>query len=263
MNTDNELNNIIHRNKNCCNPCFGPTGATGPTGPTGPATIEVGLTTTSEPGTSANVLNVGTNDNVILDFTIPAGPTGPIGPTGPQGKKGDIGPTGQEGPTKIKNAYIVTYNMNQFVDGIPVDSEERLPLDRVELDVDQLVTVDSDDETIKFNKIGYYKISFMVSARALKTDTEFEPESDFVSIGFRQVNTDNIYVGSSKWIYNEQFDIINGQGIVAINNTDDLYELVNISPQIIYLNSPDLKHIKSISYFTNSLVNIVIEYLGK
>lgn len=263
MNIDNELNNIIQQNKNCCNPCFGPTGATGPTGPAGPATIEVGLTTTSEPGTKADVLNVGTDDNVILDFNIPAGPTGPMGPVGPTGAKGEIGPTGPIGPTKVKNAYIVTYNTNQFVDGIPVDSEERLPLDRVELDVDQLVTVDSTDETIKFNQIGYYKISFMVSARSIKTDTQFDPASDFVSIGFRQINTDNIYVGNSKWIYNEEFDMISGQGIVAVNNTDNLYELVNISPQIIYLNSPDLKHIKSKSYFTNSLVNIVIEYLGR
>ena len=250
---DNELIDLIKKNsKKFCRPCFGPTGPIGPTGPTGPIgiteSIEVGTTTTGQIGEDAKVIDRRLSHNHVFDFVIPMGPTGPTGPTG---------------INKIKNAYIVTYNTNQFVDGIPVDSEERLPIDRVELDVDQLVTVDSNDETIKFNQIGYYKISFMVSARSLKTDTKFEPESDFVSIGFRQVNTDNIYVGSSKWIYNEEFDIINGQGVVAINNTNDLYELVNISPQIIYLNSPDLNHIKSKSYFTNALVNIVIEYMGK
>ena len=49
----------------------------GPTGPTGPAgtSISVGTTTTSEPGTSASVVNSGTPSNVILDFNSPAGAT--------------------------------------------------------------------------------------------------------------------------------------------------------------------------------------------
>ena len=51
------------------------------TGPTGPATITVGTTTTSAPGTSAIVTNTGTNQNAILNFTIPRGETGPTGPT--------------------------------------------------------------------------------------------------------------------------------------------------------------------------------------
>ena len=77
--------------------------ATGPTGPQGPATITIGLTTTSEPGSDATVTNVGTDENVILEFTIPTGdigptgPTGDVGPTGPTGPTGDIGPTGPTG----------------------------------------------------------------------------------------------------------------------------------------------------------------------
>ena len=82
-------------------------GPTGPQGPTGPATIEVGQTTTGNPGTNASVTNVGTNENAILNFTIPAGmtgptgpqgPTGPIGPQGPQGIQGLTGETGPAGP---------------------------------------------------------------------------------------------------------------------------------------------------------------------
>lgn len=74
-------------------------GPTGPTGPQGPATITVGVTTTGNPGTSANVTNVGTNENAILNFTIPAGMTGPAGPIGPQGLQGIQGQTGPTGPT--------------------------------------------------------------------------------------------------------------------------------------------------------------------
>ena len=40
------------------------------TGPQGPATITVGTTTTGDPGTNASVVNVGTNQNAVLNFTI-------------------------------------------------------------------------------------------------------------------------------------------------------------------------------------------------
>lgn len=38
--------------------------------------------------------------------------------------------------------------------------------------------------------------------------------------------------------------------------------LVNLSKQSIYLKIPDLKNINSNYYFVNSLVTIIIEYLG-
>ncbi len=75
----------------------GPTGPTGPTGPQGPASIAVGVTTTTDPGTNASVTNVGTDDNVILNFNIPKGETGPIGPQGIPGIEGPTGPTGPQG----------------------------------------------------------------------------------------------------------------------------------------------------------------------
>lgn len=52
-------------------------------------------------------------------------------------------------------------------------------------------------------------------------------------------------------------------GMISVPDTSELYELVNIGSQTIYLDTPDLKNIKSKSYFTNSLVTIIIEYLGK
>ena len=67
-----------------CNSCFliGPTGPQGPTGPAGPTTVTVGTTTTGAPGTDASVVNTGTNDNVVLAFSVPAGATGSTGATG-------------------------------------------------------------------------------------------------------------------------------------------------------------------------------------
>ena len=89
----------------------GPRGDIGPTGPQGPsggATINVGNTTTVDPESPANVTNVGTPLDVILDFEIPKGdkgdkgdigPKGDKGDTGLKGDKGDIGPMGPQGPS--------------------------------------------------------------------------------------------------------------------------------------------------------------------
>lgn len=83
--------------------------ATGGGGST--VSVTVGTTTTGEAGTQASVVNSGTDENVVLDFTIPRGatgeqgPAGPIGPQGeagpqgPQGEKGNTGATGEAGPT--------------------------------------------------------------------------------------------------------------------------------------------------------------------
>ena len=51
-------------------------------GPPGKAaTIEVGTTTTGDPGTEASAENVGTENAAVLNFTIPAGAIGPTGAT--------------------------------------------------------------------------------------------------------------------------------------------------------------------------------------
>ena len=96
-----KIQKILEEGKKCQNRCgvFGPTGPTGPTGPAGAATITVGQTTTGDPGTQASVENVGTAQNVILDFTIPQGIEGATGPTGPTGATGETGATGPTGPT--------------------------------------------------------------------------------------------------------------------------------------------------------------------
>jgi hypothetical protein len=61
----------------------GPRGSDGDPGPAGadgdPATVSVGTTTTGFPGTSASVVNAGTVQNAVLNFTIPAGINGTNG----------------------------------------------------------------------------------------------------------------------------------------------------------------------------------------
>ena len=98
---DNKIKKILDCGKQCnCTPVI--VGPTGPTGPQGPASIAVGVTTTTDPGTNASVTNVGTDDNVILNFNIPKGETGPIGPQGIPGTEGPTGPTGPTGPQGLQ-----------------------------------------------------------------------------------------------------------------------------------------------------------------
>lgn len=70
----------------------GPQGEQGPRGPQGErgtnATVYVGTTTTTNPGTQARVYNSGTDSNAVLNFEIPKGDKGDTGNTGPQGPAG-------------------------------------------------------------------------------------------------------------------------------------------------------------------------------
>ena len=262
---------------------IGPTGATGPTGPTGATgpTGSIGPTgatgATGPAGNSVTILgSYDTYDDLMADH-----------PTGNDSDSylvdGDLyvwsdtendwvnvgkiqGPTGPTGPTGTainRSAYLVTFNSGTSADGIAVGSDERLPIDRSELDISGLITLDTDDETIQFNIEGYYKITFIVSAYAESTTTEFDPTKDFVSLAFRLVNTDNVFIGASQWTYADEPVQIIAQGIIAVEDIANVYELVNVSNQTIRLNTPNLGDIQSGSYFTNSIITIVIEYLGR
>ncbi len=135
---DNKIKKILDCGKQCnCIPVI--VGPTGPTGPQGPASITVGVTTTTDPGTNASVTNVGTDDNVILNFNIPKGETGPIGPqgipgtegptgpTGPQGLQGIQGPTGPTGPTAIET-YGRKYNTSTDNISLETNIAQNIPL---------------------------------------------------------------------------------------------------------------------------------------
>ena len=96
---------------------------------------------------------------------------------------------------KIKNAYLVTYNNGTYPDGLNIKVEERIPIDRIELDVDNLVTLNNVEKTLSFNQVGYYKISYIISSMIKETNNNFNTDTDFISIGLRLLNTDNIYIG--------------------------------------------------------------------
>lgn len=94
----------------------GPTGPQGQIGPTGPqgekgiagsTTIDIGTTQTVESNAPAEVINAGTNKNVILNFKIPKGEKGDKGDQGVQGEQGPIGPQGLPGEIGISEVITV------------------------------------------------------------------------------------------------------------------------------------------------------------
>lgn len=62
------------------------------------ATVSVGTVTNGAAGSLPQVINAGTSNAAILNFTIPQGLPGNDGPTGAQGPPGTAGPAGQTGP---------------------------------------------------------------------------------------------------------------------------------------------------------------------
>ena len=65
--------------------------ATGGGGGTGTVSVQVGETTTGPAGSKASVVNVGDEQNVVLEFTIPQGANGAPGEQGPAGAAGAPG----------------------------------------------------------------------------------------------------------------------------------------------------------------------------
>ena len=72
---------------------IGPQGIKGERGDQGPSTIQIGNVETIEPTEEAEVINIGTPVDVVLDFKIPKGEKGDTGDRGPRGLPGEIGRT--------------------------------------------------------------------------------------------------------------------------------------------------------------------------
>ena len=196
----------------------------------------------------------------------PEGIPGPQGETGPRGEQGEIGPTGPTGPTgkdglqQVEASYIVTFNNNN-PNGFEVPYNARIPLDRIEIN-DTKITELTLQNTLKFSKAGTYKVDFMVSTKINPTPT-LDEANNVISVGFKKVDSPIVYAGgSSFYTYGPTVKIIS-QGLFVVSDPlKDELELVNLSKQSIYLNSPLIDSINSNSYFSNPVVTIVIEYLG-
>lgn len=205
-------------NPNITYTCFGPTGPTGPTGPAG-ATITVGRTTTTEPGTNASVTNVGTPSNAILDFNIPAGATGPQGIQGPAGPIGPTGPAGPSGTTET-NTYGRKYDTSQT----PLTLTENTPQD-VPLASNGLASGITQETANKLTipSSGIYKIDYYFSGNSnTATDVTLTLNQNATTVSNATIsknlaaNQDTTLIGSTINNFNANDKI--GLQIEATNN---------------------------------------------
>ena len=119
----------------------GEKGDQGERGIQGPVSIEVGETETLEANESAQVTNIGTYEDVILNFKIPKGiqgiegKIGPKGERGPKGEKGDQGvqgikgERGDQGPATIQIGNVETIDAKEEAKVINVGTKADVVLD--------------------------------------------------------------------------------------------------------------------------------------
>ena len=170
------------------------------------------------------------------------------------------GSTGPTGPEEIGVVYFATFN-DKDTDGYIVESNNRIPISRKEVDNTELCTL-YPDNTIGFNKEGVYRVDFIITTYN-SSNPDFDEDDDVVAVGFKKVNEQIVYAGGSSWFGNEPNTKIIGQGMFIIKNTEsELMELINMSKHSINLNTPSIGNTTSQSYFINPLVTILIQYLG-
>ena len=194
------------------------------------------------------------------------GEQGQMGPTGPKGDKGDPGPQGSPGPQgvpgplEIPTGYFVTSNESIPEDGIEVKPLYALPLEIEVFNNIGDIYFSNRNNTITFLKAGIYKIDFIVQARTAKQSVI--PQDNIISIGFKKVNEETIYAGNSTWGNDTTPTLITGQGIINLPYAKEMFELVNLSKQSIYLKSPDLNNLNTESSFSSLLVSIIIQAIS-
>ena len=123
-------------------------GPTGPTGPQGPVSVTVGTTTTGEAGGEASVTNTGTAENVVLDFTIPQGPTGP---------QGETGATGPTGPANGLNAFGGIYSEGEGTVSLTNTDPSVITLDEQMTDLNVSY---NPENNITIQQDGTYEITY-------------------------------------------------------------------------------------------------------
>lgn len=195
----NKIEKILEEGKRCKEK-MGVFGPTGPTGPQGPATITIGTTTTGNPGTNASVTNVGTNENAILNFTIPAGATG---------AQGIQGPTGPSGESSL--SYGSKYDTTTDTISLTADTDSPVPLTTT-APLSGITGTNANTLTITAN--GVYKIDYFFNGSpnveatlTLSVSQNSNPISSSTIIKEVQANTD---------------DILNGSIIVSLSANDEI-----------------------------------------
>ncbi len=180
-----------------------------------------------------------------------------------KGEKGDKGDTGPTGPELIKTSLVLGYNNDPFgfpAEGMVIKSGERIPFVRVETNLGELVSLNP-DYSIQFAETGVYSVNFITNAYVKLAGDTYNPQTDFVVVGFREENTDNIFAAANCWTANECATTMSGQGVFVVDDISKKYELVNLQKREIYVNAVDITKTITNSYFASVLASLVFHKL--
>lgn len=216
-------------------------GDKGDIGPSGTSpTINIGNVVTGESGSTASVTNSGTQENVILDFSIPKGDSGV---KGDKGDKGDIGAqgysigainktsgTGQSGTideyavhlNDANNTQVGTFQVKNGNDGTG-DGD----MSKSTYDVNNNGIVDNAD------KVNNHTVESDVPTNAKFTDTIYDDTIINAEIA-KKANTDTLSSVATSGKYNDLIDapittLVGTQAnpIILYNIADGLYFIPN------------------------------------
>lgn len=213
----NNCNNIRY----CC--IKGPKGEKGDKGEPGPSTIQIGSVETVEPYENAMVENVGTSEDVVLDFKIPKGE---------KGEKGEPGQAGKDFVSSYGIRYSMTDTQVNLVQG--VDTVIPLPEKGV-----AFFTEYPDNNSIKIKETGVYLVSYLLCGA---TDEECS-----ITMSIR-ANDILVPATNATSEFNAQFiNNISGSTICSLQEND-----------IVTLNAKSSKNVNiKFNGSTNAMLNLV------
>lgn len=269
------FNKICHcvKNCNCKNSTYvikGERGATGPAGPVGSGLQVQGtlpsadLLPLSPP--SGTSFFVGENGNTSLyvydDKTKSWQNEGSI-----KGEKGEKGEKGDSGINITNATYLVTLRDPSFVipdEGLEIRSGERLPIKNIHdrSTTQGVVTLDAQNNTLSFLEGGAYEITATFNGFVKFPEGDFQPDRDFLCVGFREVNSDNVYIGVNDYNAQQTPHNITMQGILQIPNPTKPYEIVNLQKKSLFLLGGKKSQTLTNSYFTTPILTLIIKKLS-
>lgn len=124
-----------------------------------------------------------------------------------------------------------------------------------------MVELNPTENTIKFNEVGAYEIEFTFNGYCSQKTFPFDIDSHFVSVGFRAINSDNVYIGANDWSFSEAPHNVKGLGIINVEDSSVLYELVNLHKSSLMILGGNKQQTLTNSYYSTPIVTLIIKKL--
>lgn len=192
------------------------------------------------------------------------GPRGIRGEKGEKGERGEKGDKGEIPPFIIKTVYLSSFRDPSKVTekGLEIPSGGRLPIQRIQTTSNTNIVQLNDDNTIQFNETGTYEILFNLNGFLKTTTYPFDPERDFLAVGFRPADSNEVYVATNDWSFSEVPHNVMGIGLIQVNSLATAYELANLQKNPMILTGGNKDYTITNSYFTTPMLTMIIRKLN-